>query len=171
MDKEVIFIGQRTHAYNEAIKAGVEFKTVFTETGSLLEKQLQVEGKSFRTFTIKDKADVLEELRHTSFDILISNGCPIVFPVSTFLDQQLFINIHPTYLPHLKGKTPINGIFYEEYEFYGATMHFMDDDIEYWFNSVWVFHLLLHFHLLCFIRSLEAVFFFEYCIVNNAKKL
>ncbi|MEC3908021.1 formyltransferase family protein [Tamlana sp. 2201CG12-4] len=79
---------------------------------------------------MENKEKCLDELLTISFDILISNGCPIIFPVKKFKTHQILINIHPTYLPHLQGKTPMNGVFYLKYSFYGATMHYIDKGID-----------------------------------------
>lgn len=128
--KKLVFIGSRIHVYNAAISMGIEFSKVYTLKNSFIERQLIKSGDDFISFTMDDRAAVLKELVNFDFDILISNGCPIIFPVEKFGSNKLLLNIHPTYLPHLQGKTPLNGIFYLDYKFYGATMHFIDKGID-----------------------------------------
>jgi methionyl-tRNA formyltransferase len=82
-------------------------------------------------FTMKDRARLISELTSLNFDILLSNGCPFILPVEELQKNgQLFINLHPTLLPDLKGKTPLSGVFMTHREFIGATMHYIDDGID-----------------------------------------
>ena len=128
--KKIVFLGSRVHVYQAAIDSGLAFEKVYALKDSFLEKQLLAESTDFRCFTMDEKNMVLEELFQLDFDILVSNGCPIIYPVDKFNGKQLLVNVHPTYLPYLQGMTPINGVFYLDYDFYGATMHFIDSGID-----------------------------------------
>lgn len=128
--QKCVFLGSRVHVFNAAIQMGVTFAKIYALKGSFLEKQLLESGINYSAFELKDKNLVLQELFEMDFNILISNGCPILFPVAKFRDDQILINIHPTYLPHLQGKTPLNGVFFLDYDFYGATMHFIDKGVD-----------------------------------------
>jgi len=125
-----IFLGSRTHVYSEAKKMGVQFEHIFALKNSLLESMLVADNVEYRSFDMAQKYEVLDFLYQCEFDVLISNGCPILFPVEKFKPNQILVNIHPTYLPFLQGKTPLNGVFYNEYPFYGATMHLIDANID-----------------------------------------
>ncbi|UII76144.1 hypothetical protein LV716_18045 [Flagellimonas sp. HMM57] len=128
--KKIIFLGSRTHVFDSAIKMGIEFDHVFALKGSLLESKLISEDIEHKSFDMTQKKEVLNFLYKSNFEVLVSNGCPIVFPVEKFDASQILVNIHPTYLPFLQGKTPLNGVFYNDYAFYGATMHFIDATID-----------------------------------------
>ena len=61
---------------------------------------------------------------------MVSNGCPYILPISQIKkENQKFINIHPSLLPDLKGKHPINGALLFNRK-HGVTCHFMDDGID-----------------------------------------
>ncbi|MEO5949567.1 MAG: formyltransferase family protein [Candidatus Saccharimonas sp.] len=114
---------------------GIEIIKLYVLEGSLLHKQINTIhiGKrvAVDVFTMKEKVRLLDELRRLDFDVLISNGCPFILPVKELKrDGQLFINIHPTLLPDLKGKTPLNGVFMTHRKYIGATMHYIDDGID-----------------------------------------
>ncbi|MEM7486627.1 MAG: formyltransferase family protein [Bacteroidota bacterium] len=128
--EKIIFLGSRTHVFDSAIKMGVTFKHIFALKGSLLESSLISRGIQHKSFDMAQKKEVLDFLYESNFEVLVSNGCPIVFPVDKFHPSQILVNIHPTYLPFLQGKTPLNGVFYNDYKFYGATMHFIDATID-----------------------------------------
>lgn len=138
MLKQVVFIGNRVNVFKELVQIdNFILKQIFVLKDSFLHKYLLNEsGKySFRIFEENKhcKNEILFFLQNEDYDILVSNGCPFILPVSKlkqFKPNSLFINTHPTYLPHLKGKTPLNGVFYLGYDFIGATTHFMDDGID-----------------------------------------
>lgn len=130
-EKKIIFFGSRFHVLNELLLIeDASNIIIYALQESILEKILNDEQIAFHSFSLDKKKEILNYLSEVDFDILISNGCPIIFPVDRFKNHQILINIHPTYLPHLQGKTPLNGVFYYSYNFYGATMHYMDKGID-----------------------------------------
>jgi methionyl-tRNA formyltransferase len=129
--KKILFVGSRYHVLDQLLSSeNKEDILIYALENSYLAQMLTDKNIAFRAFDFKDKGKFMEEILSLDFDILISNGCPFILPVHKFAPEQLLINIHPTYLPFLQGKTPINGIFYDGYEFYGATMHFIDAGID-----------------------------------------
>lgn len=133
--KKVVFIGNRLNVI-ERLKnlADVELVRAYVLEGSLLDRNLSGLGLNealVETFTMQEKQRLFDELSNLDFDILISNGCPFILPVTSMKkEHQLFINIHPTLLPDLKGKTPLSGVFLTHRQFIGATMHYIDDGID-----------------------------------------
>lgn len=134
--KKVVLIANRLNALRgfEQLE-GVEIIKVYVLKDSLLDKQIanmkMSKSTQIDTFTIKDKARLISEIKSLEFDLLVSNGCPFILPVSDMKKAgQLYMNIHPTLLPDLKGKTPLNGVFMTHRKFIGATMHYIDDDID-----------------------------------------
>ena len=80
---------------------------------------------------ISNRKDAVEALKSIEFDLLISNGCPYILPVSSLKKaEQLFINIHPSLLPDLRGQHPANAALLFELAKTGVTMHFMEDEAD-----------------------------------------
>ncbi len=132
--KSVVFIGNRPNVYRSLQKLGSKIQIVkaYALADSPLQQEWKKEPASFQEFfQFKERQHVLQNISNLEFDILISNGCPFIIPVSSIKKpHQLFLNIHPTPLPFLKGKTPINGYFYNQMKFFGVTVHEMNDGID-----------------------------------------
>lgn len=87
-------------------------------------------SKAVQCFRFSNKGELIALIKSLSFDILVSNGCPYILPVSKLKqDDQIFVNIHPSLLPRLRGPHPINGAIFMK-EKTGATCHIMDDNID-----------------------------------------
>lgn len=129
-----IFIGNRFNVLEVALTSftnSLNFVEIYVLKDSLLEEECNQKKIAHKKFTLKDKELIINEISNHEFDLLISNGCPFKLPISNIeKPSQRYINIHPSYLPFLKGKTSINGVFYNEMDFFGATMHYMDDEID-----------------------------------------
>jgi len=77
---------------------------------------------------ITSKTQLLEKLDSISFDILICNGCPFILPLSK-MKRLKYVNIHPSYLPDLRGIDPVLGAILFKRDA-GATCHIMTDEID-----------------------------------------
>lgn len=134
--KKIVLIANRLNVFQCFKKlTDVEIVKLYVLKDSLLDKLITTididERVAVDVFTMKDKARLIDELELLDFDVLISNGCPFIFPISKMKkDGQLFINIHPTLLPDLKGKTPLSGVFMTHRNYIGSTMHYIDDGID-----------------------------------------
>ena len=123
-----IFVGNRANVLKKMIDLKCEIVQVFSVENSYLEKEL--EDLNIPSKTIKSKKELVEDIINTEFDCLVSNGCPYILPISKIKKKdQLFINIHPSLLPDLKGKHPINGALLYGRR-HGVTCHHMDDGID-----------------------------------------
>lgn len=132
--KKTIFIGNRINVFKELLNRSDSYSLVkvYAYKNSLLEQYL-IESNfyNYQAFGIDAKIKVIEEINNSNFDILVSNGCPLILPISEMCkSKRIFVNVHPSYLPYLKGKTPINGIMWNDMSFFGATMHYMNDNID-----------------------------------------
>lgn len=130
--KKVLLIGNRLSCL-KSLEHNPKYQlvSIFATKGSLLDEYLSQNYKSYTTFTVKEKEEVLKQLFCQDYDILVSNGCPIILPASKLMQQgKILLNTHPTFLPHLRGSTPLNGIFYNNYNFIGATTHYISDKID-----------------------------------------
>ena len=132
MKKKIVFIGNRTQVLDVCLaEPDWEVGLVFAHRGSLLERELAARHLAHIPFAFADKEDVLRRLEAAEFDILVSNGCPFILPISRlFGENRLFINTHPSLLPNLKGPHPINGLFMQGQGEFGATTHYMAEEVD-----------------------------------------
>lgn len=125
-----LFVGNRRFVLEQMLRDGLEMAGVYIVKGTHLERDLQnglLPGlKNVRL--IGSKVELLELIRNTAFDVLVSNGCPYILPVAD-LPQALYINIHPSCLPDLRGVDPVIGAVLLGRDA-GATCHFMDAGID-----------------------------------------
>lgn len=127
--KRVLWVGSRHKVYEAACKMEeLDIVAVLALKNSSLHRSATENGARVQPFTGRDREAVLQQIAECEFDLLISNGFPFLIPVSKIAkSHQRFVNVHPSYLPHLRGMHPANGVFLHNYEFAGATMHFMAD--------------------------------------------
>lgn len=123
-----LYIGNRFYILKAMLEVAIDPVLILAANGSYLEKELLKANLNFTAF--HNKVELIDIIKATEFDLLISSGCPYILPVSNISkDHQIFINIHPSYLPDLRGPNPINGaMIYGDYA--GATCHIMDDGID-----------------------------------------
>jgi len=129
MDKrKYIFVGNRFLCLAEMLRLGLNVVRIFAVKDSFLSRELRKRGLAF--IPIETKQQLVQDIRNSVFDILVSNGCPYILPISELeTGENRFINIHPSLLPDLKGRHPINGaVLYQRR--HGATCHIMDDGID-----------------------------------------
>lgn len=128
----VLFIGNRPKVFEKITKSErLCLVHIFALENSLLHDELKSRKYEYKAFNVKDTENIIKEISEINFDILISSGCPFLIPVSKLKKpHQLFINTHPSFLPDLAGCHPANGALLYGRKFTGATMHYMDDDID-----------------------------------------
>ena len=130
MGNRFVFVGNRRFVLERMLQDGLELAAVFVVPGTHLQRDLErgVLGDVAHAIVIRDKADLLARLRTTGFDVLVSNGCPYILPVAD-LPKARYVNIHPSYLPDLRGADPAIGavLFGRDA---GATCHVMDTGID-----------------------------------------
>ena len=137
MKKTLIFIGNRKNVLVKLLEMTDKYSLsiILVLEDSPLHLFLKQSDLKYTLFKENktDKGIIFNLISESHFDILVSNGCPFILPITNLKENHpnaLFINTHPTYLPHLKGRTPLNGVFYLNYNFIGATTHYMDDGID-----------------------------------------
>lgn len=134
--KKFVFIGNRPNLLKVLQQRNALYQPVmlWVLEDSLLHLEMENSKLPFQLFKNDEasKKKMMSQLRTAEFDLLFSNGCPFVLPVAALNsnNDRLFINTHPSYLPELRGKTPLNGVFYLGYNHVGATTHYMDDGID-----------------------------------------
>ncbi|SDW05108.1 formyltransferase family protein [Thiocapsa roseopersicina] len=114
----------------QLIESQVTLSLVIVIEGSHLERDFR--RQSIRGIdnylVVHNKSELLSLLRNYCFDVLISNGCPYILPVAD-LPPARYVNIHPSFLPDLRGVDPVIGaILYSRDA--GATCHVMDSGVD-----------------------------------------
>lgn len=128
--KKIFFIGNRASVFKEIEHNCEEFMVVkiVAVQDSFLSRYLDKQKKKY--IVLDSKEDLIDEIKKTEFDYLISNGCPYILPISKLKkSDERYINIHPSLLPELKGKHPINGAYLLNKPF-GVTCHYMNDKVD-----------------------------------------
>lgn len=126
-NRKYIFVGDRANVLKEMLRLGLCIEKTYVINGSFLHHML-IKEPFISYEVIYSKQQLLEALNISNYDVLISNGCKYILPISS-LKEATYINIHPSYLPDLKGKSPINGAFLYTRDG-GATCHIMDNGID-----------------------------------------
>jgi len=108
---------------------GITPKAVFCVKNSFLESELV--SREIPYEIIESKVWLVNRIKELDFNWFVSSGLPIILPISRLKkgNKKQFINIHPSYLPDLKGVDPVPGAILFGRDS-GATCHFMDDDID-----------------------------------------
>ncbi|RDU70615.1 hypothetical protein CQA66_07835 [Helicobacter aurati] len=122
--RRFLFVGNRLHVLYALLERCANV-AICLESQSFAAKTLQRDYHEFHS-----KHELLTLLQTLDFDILVSNGCPYILPISQIAKpHHIFVNCHPSLLPNLKGKHPINGaILYHQAS--GATCHLMTDRVD-----------------------------------------
>ena len=127
-NRKYVFVGNRYWVLEQMLNLQLDIICIFAVKNSYLEKEL--ESRSIDYTSVCEKSELINQLSRLRYDILISNGCPYILPISELKKtSQIFINVHPSLLPDLKGKNPINGAILFGHE-HGVTCHFMNDGID-----------------------------------------
>ena len=123
-DMKFIFIGNRRFVLEEMLELGLD-TTVLVVAGTHLHREPLL--SQIQHQIIEEKSQLLNIIEDTSFDVLVSNGNPYILPISKMKDAT-YINIHPSYLPDLKGLTPLTAPCFLKDG--GAACHIMTDEID-----------------------------------------
>lgn len=125
--RNYVFVGNREYVLKEIIAMGLNLTAVFVMEDSYLHHRLL--NDSFVAYTtVSSKRQLLEFLSNCNYDVLVSNGCKYILPVND-MKRALYVNIHPSFLPDLKGMDPINGAcLYKRQP--GASCHLIDAGID-----------------------------------------
>ncbi len=121
-----IFVGNRKFVLEEMLQHKLLISQVFVIANTHLAKNIKDLNIPYKL--IQSKNQLLNALALVDFDILVSNGCPYVLPIDE-ASKKKYINIHPSYLPDLKGIDPVIGsILFRRNA--GATCHVMNNIID-----------------------------------------
>lgn len=129
---KALYIGTRNEVFHQVLSSSLDLVKTIVLKNSKAEDICKEKELDYWVINNTNKKQIFEKIKALDFDILISNGCPFIIPISYIKNNQsrLFVNIHPSYLPMYKGMHPINGVLLNGEKYTGATMHFMDDELD-----------------------------------------
>ena len=81
---------------------------------------------------VSSKLEAISAIESLSFDVFVSTGFPFILPISRLRETTggaEFVNIHPSYLPDLRGADPIPGAILHRRDS-GVSCHLMDDGVD-----------------------------------------
>lgn len=128
MSHRFAFVGNRRFVLQEMLKQRVNLAAVIVIAGSHLQRDLERGDVNVGYTLVSSKAELLTLLEKTTYDTLISNGCPYILPIAKMAAAQ-YANIHPSCLPDLRGVDPVIGSVLHAHDS-GATCHIMDSGID-----------------------------------------
>ena len=105
MDLKYVFTGNREYVLREMIRQGLSINRVWVMENSFLHRRL-LEDRFIDYIVVSSKKELIREILDADFDILVSNGCKFILPITRLKkekgrDDIRFINIHPSFLPDL----------------------------------------------------------------------
>ncbi|MBQ9537260.1 MAG: hypothetical protein IJU79_05665 [Desulfovibrionaceae bacterium] len=126
-----LFVGNRRFVLQKMLEKGLHFAAIGYVANSHLEndlksKKLNIEPKLLKR--LENKTQVLEFIKAHTFDVFVSNGCPYILPLND-LQKAIYINIHPSLLPDLRGYDPVIGAILFGRDS-GATCHIIDQGVD-----------------------------------------
>lgn len=124
--KKILFVGNRKSVLDELLKKKVNVD-IFVIKDSYLERELNYQ-KNTGFKTISSKNELIDIINENEFDIFLSNGCPFILPINK-LKKAKYVNIHPSFLPDLKGIDPVLGSIKFRRDC-GATCHEINEKID-----------------------------------------
>lgn len=126
MSSRFVFVGNRRFVLEQMIASGVNLVSAYVIAGTHLERDLKCRNVSgvINYELVHNKNELLSLIKLGDFDVLVSNGCPYILPI-TDLPQARYVNIHPSCLPDLRGVDPVIGAVLLNRDS-GATCHVMD---------------------------------------------
>lgn len=124
------FAGNRAFVLEKMFELGLDIAQIWAVKGSYLEHYLRERNMGY--LPIGEKEQFISEIEACSFEYFISNGLPVILPVTRLQRNHSgkeFINIHPSLLPQLRGRDPVPGalLFLKDS---GASCHFMNEGID-----------------------------------------
>jgi methionyl-tRNA formyltransferase len=130
MGERFVFVGNRRFVLEQMLKEGVSLRALVIVAGTHLERDYQAGllATGAPVHVVRGKQELLDLLSKEQFDVLLSNGCPYILPLEQ-LPRAKYVNIHPSYLPDLRGADPAIGAILHQRDC-GATCHLMDAGVD-----------------------------------------
>lgn len=82
-----VFVGNRKFVLDEMLKRKLFMTDIFVVKDTHLERDLA--SSNFSHTLISSKQQLLERLDDIDFDVLISNGCPYILPITKMKKKSM----------------------------------------------------------------------------------
>ena len=126
-DTKFLFLGTKINVLEYMVDLKLKINIIVPNDSNIV-YYLKNKKLSFQTFS--KKSELLDLITNTDFDVLISNSCPYILPISQIKKAgQIFVNIHPSFLHDLGGSCQVNCAILSN-KTAGATAHIMNDKID-----------------------------------------
>jgi methionyl-tRNA formyltransferase len=120
-----LFVGNRRFVLEEMIALGLDVDILVIKNTHLANEKMMAEVPHR---LIESKDELLKIIAETDFDVFLSNGCPFILPVID-IKPAIYVNIHPSYLPDLRGIDPCLGSIMFRKDA-GASCHVINEKID-----------------------------------------
>lgn len=126
-DTKFLFLGTKINVLEYMVDLKLKINIIVPNDSNIV-YYLKNKKLSFQTFS--KKSELVDLIANTDFDVLISNSCPYILPISQIKKAgQIFVNIHPSFLHDLGGSCQVNCAILSN-KTAGATAHIMNDKID-----------------------------------------
>jgi len=120
-----LFIGNRRFVLEKLLERETDVEIVCV-AGTHLERDPFLSKHKYSS--VGSKRETMDIIARGEFDFLISNGLPYILTMEQ-LPPRNYINIHPSFLPDLRGVDPVLGAILFKKDA-GATCHVIDSGID-----------------------------------------
>jgi methionyl-tRNA formyltransferase len=126
---KVLFVGNRASVLKKLLEhGGVEVvKAIVIEQPQIKDNS---EVEIVRLKSSGEKSRLLSEIEKTDYDLFISGGCSYILPISSFPEDKIYLNCHPSLLPYGKGIHPLNECFNVGRGKTGVSIHILTDELD-----------------------------------------
>jgi methionyl-tRNA formyltransferase len=125
-----LYAGNRVKVLLRMLELNLNVVGVLPVKNSHLENE--VAKIELPTIPVSSPKEAIRNISESDFDVFISCGFPFILPISRLqkrMPKSRFINIHPSYLPDLRGADPIPAAILHGRDS-GVSCHLMDDGID-----------------------------------------
>ncbi len=129
-NREFIYAGNRSTVLRQMIDLGLNVTLVLPVKGSWLEQEMPLFSLPYSA--VESKEEALSIICNSRLDVFVSTGFPFILPITrirSYHPKTVFVNVHPSFLPDLRGADPIPGAIIHRRDS-GATCHLMDDGVD-----------------------------------------
>jgi methionyl-tRNA formyltransferase len=126
-EKKILLVGNRTSAALPLIRNKVKITKVIATKDSRLSEFAK--NNRLQLVETTSRAQFLNELDNTDYNLMISAGCPYIIPGSHLNESKTYLNLHPSLLPFYPGKHAITEAIYRGGP-YGVTLHQMAHKVD-----------------------------------------
>lgn len=123
-----MFIGDALHLLRHMSQSGLQI--LAAQVPEYLISDPLLPGNIGSIYPFCKKQEMIHQIEKVKFDVLICCGYPHVLPISQLKKEgQIFLNLHSSCLPELRGPYPICASLLEGHSA-GATLHHMTDRLD-----------------------------------------